>query len=198
MWAPALMAASMVAPLVTSAYAWPPLKPPTDTFRMSASALASLSPTAWTFTDVELVMFPLSVADVEPETMARGSMTSIAMPPTLPPGALDTAMLVEVAATVTAPPTDSPVPPLKVALVVRLVSALAMVSPAAKPPVETLSVWMLGRLVPFAVTLTPPPTVPNAFDEAEVWPRILPKARAPASAPAMPPCALATMIGSEM
>jgi hypothetical protein len=79
--------ASTFAPLVTSAFANAPLRPPSETLAIFASAFARFSAIACTCTIDELVMVPLSCAVVSPETIAVGSITESATSPTLTPGA---------------------------------------------------------------------------------------------------------------
>jgi len=87
-WAPEATAASILAVLWMSVIAMAPLKPPIETFRISADAVATFSPSALTVTLVECSILPPRLAVVSPKISAIGIMMSTAMPPSVRPGAV--------------------------------------------------------------------------------------------------------------
>ena len=179
--------ASTLAPLVTSAFAYAPLSPPSETLRIFASAFARFSAIACTCTIDEPVIVPLSCAVVSPETIAVGSITESATSPTLTPGAVATATLVASASTRTSPlvPIE---PPVIVAVVARSSSARAIVRPPATAPVPTLNVCaFVPPCRPVAVTRkSPVVSGPCAPDCAFVVPSSVANATAPLRLPPTP------------
>jgi len=163
--------ACVYAPLVTSASAYAPEMPTSETPPIVTCAFARYSDSACTVTLVEPVIVPFSAAEVWPETRAIGSMTFTETPPTVAAGAHAYAVFVASAVTVTAPVVLVE-PPVISASVLRSSLAIATVTPIARPPAVMFSVFAFTPpCTPVAVTSYPStPSGPCAPEAARVVP----------------------------